>query len=108
MKRVFSAEFIPEVVHVQNLLEQSGIACTLRNERLGGAIGEIPFLEAWPQLWVDDADETRALRMLGELAAAARAQGAPAWRCSGCGEQIEGQFSECWQCGTPREVEVRG
>ena len=70
MKRVYSAEFIPEVAHVRNLLEQSGIASSLRNERLSGAIGEIPFLEAWPQLWVGDADEARALRVLDALAAA--------------------------------------
>jgi hypothetical protein len=24
------------------------------------------------------------------------------WACAGCGESIEGQFSECWNCGRDR------
>ena len=24
------------------------------------------------------------------------------WTCSGCSERIEGQFSECWNCGRER------
>ena len=26
----------------------------------------------------------------------------PAWTCPGCGERIEGQFTECWNCGRER------
>ena len=28
------------------------------------------------------------------------------WHCAGCGEEIEGQFSECWKCGRSRGDEV--
>ena len=24
------------------------------------------------------------------------------WRCPRCGETIEGQFTDCWSCGTER------
>ena len=24
------------------------------------------------------------------------------WQCTGCGEILESQFTECWQCGTSR------
>jgi len=24
------------------------------------------------------------------------------WRCAACGEEIEGQFRECWKCGSAR------
>lgn len=27
---------------------------------------------------------------------------ATGWKCKNCGESIEKQFSECWQCGTSR------
>ena len=27
---------------------------------------------------------------------------APAWRCSSCGEMVEGQFQACWKCGQLR------
>ena len=26
----------------------------------------------------------------------------PSWRCVTCGEVIEGQFSQCWRCGSER------
>ncbi len=103
MKRIFSAEFLPEVAHVRNLLEQEGIRCTLRNERLGGVTGDIPFLESWPELWVSDEQEGRANGVVAALRAAPVAPGAP-WLCAGCGEPIDGQFSECWNCGAARSA----
>ena len=36
------------------MLETAGIACEIRNDRLAGALGEIPFVECWPELWVVD------------------------------------------------------
>ena len=52
MRKVHTAESIIEIAHLRNVLEQAGIACYVRNERLGGAVGEIPFVECWPELWV--------------------------------------------------------
>ena len=26
------------------------------------------------------------------------------WKCDKCGEEIEGQFTECWNCGKGREI----
>lgn len=100
MKRVYTAELIPQVAHVRNLLEQAGIDCQMRNERLGGVTGEIPFLETWPQLWVQDVDEARARQLLADLSATHTVP-ATEWACS-CGERSGGQFSECWSCGAAR------
>jgi hypothetical protein len=83
-------------------LRAAGIRCELRNTTLSGAIGEIPFLECAPQLWITrDADEPRALEILCELR---RPAGGPGWRCTQCGEYSEPQFGACWQCGTERPV----
>ncbi len=102
MKRLISHESLAHVGHVRNLLEQSGIACVVKNEQLSGGLGEIPFLECLPELWVlRDADLPRAQALLEaiEQPAAVRAQ----WRCRGCGERNEGQFAACWQCGAMDE-----
>lgn len=101
MKRVYTAESLVQVVHVRNVLQAEGIRSELRNERLGGAVGEIPFLEAWPELWVDELDLERAKELI-ELELHSRGRAEPAWTCPGCGEEIEGQFSDCWQCGRAR------
>ncbi len=96
MKRVFRAASLLQVAHARNVLLSAGIDSELRNQYLAGALGELPMLETWPQLFVDDADEFRALRALKEAAAPPR--GSP-WVCEACGEQLEPQFTSCWRCG---------
>lgn len=99
MKQVYSAESIVQVTHVRNLLEAQGIHCELRNERLSGVIGDIPFLETWPELWVDELDFDRAQELI-EQEVHGPGLDEPSWKCPSCGEVVEGQFSECWNCGT--------
>lgn len=96
MKRVFRAATLVQVAHARNVLLAAGIQSELRNQYLAGAMGELPMMETWPQLYVDDADEKIALRAL------AVADSAPAghpWTCEDCGEKLEGQFTSCWRCG---------
>ena len=96
MKRVFRAASLLQVAHARNVLLTAGIECELRNQYLAGAMGDLPMMETWPQLFVDDADEQYALNAL------ARAASAPAgspWTCKDCGEQLEPQFTSCWRCG---------
>lgn len=82
-------------------LRGEGIACILRNDQLSSAIGEIPFIECAPELWVID-DETwpRARLLLDHWLQ--QDQGDD-WTCPRCAEQIEGQFDSCWACGAARD-----
>ena len=63
-------------------------------------MGDLPMMETWPQLYVEDADEQYALSVLAR-ASSARA-GAP-WICEECKEQLEPQFTCCWRCGQRAE-----
>jgi len=104
VKRVYTAESIVQVTHVRNVLAAEGIASELRNDRLVGVIGEIPFLETWPELWVDELDFERAQELVEqELHGPGLEE--PDWTCPACGEHIEGQFTECWSCGQERARE---
>jgi hypothetical protein len=96
MKRVFRASTLLQVAHARNVLIAAGIDSELRNQYLAGAMGDLPMLETWPQLWVEDDLEKAALRALEKAAAAP--SGAP-WTCSQCGEKLEPQFTTCWRCG---------
>jgi hypothetical protein len=100
MRRVHVSESLLEIAHLRNLLESAGIACFVRNERLGGAVGEIPFLECWPELWVCKSGQALRARGLIDEALSPRVACDP-WVCPRCGERIEGQFSECWRCAAP-------
>ncbi len=97
MKRVFRAASLLQVAHARNVLITAGIRCELRNQYLAGALGDLPMMETWPQLYVDDDDERFAL---SALARAAAAPAGTAWICSGCGEELEAQFTQCWRCGS--------
>ncbi len=99
MKTVYSASNISLVSIFQTILEGHGIACWIRNQYLSAGTGEIPPIECWPQLCVDDADFAEAERIVQEALAV---QDQAPWTCAGCGEEIEGQFSECWKCGKER------
>ncbi len=98
MKRVYRAATLLQVAHARNMLITAGIPCELRNQYLAGALGDLPMMETWPQLYVDDTDERFALSVL-----ARGTQPSPAghpWSCAGCGEVSEAQFTHCWRCGT--------
>ena len=86
---------------IKELLEREGIVCLIRNEQLFAALGEIPFLECLPELWlVDDEVWPRAKLLLDSWLK--NETGGLSWTCPSCGETLEGQFGACWNCGTQR------
>ncbi len=99
MKKLTTAASTITIHHYKNLLEAEGIPCQIRNEHLGSIMGEMPFTETWPQLWVvNDMDYDRASQLIGEDAR--DESPAQSWRCKSCGEENEGQFAACWKCAT--------
>ena len=102
MKKVFSADNLVTVAHFRNVLESEGIRTEIRNQNLGGVLGEVPFTEVWPQLWVRNAlDAPRALEIIEEVSSTTET--GDDWQCANCGSDNEAQFAACWQCG---EVEA--
>jgi len=100
VKTVYSASNISLVSIFQNILEGHGISSWIKNEFLVSGMGEIPPIECWPQLCVDDVDFARAQKITEVALSAERVM--PAWRCESCHEEGEGQFTECWKCGSSR------
>ena len=96
MKKLTSAETIVTISHYQNLLAAEGIPTEIRNQHLGGVMGEVPVFETWPQLWiVNDLDYERAKQL---IEAADNESPQEPWQCRRCGEQNEGQglfYSPC-------------
>ncbi|HEY9147956.1 MAG TPA: DUF2007 domain-containing protein [Gammaproteobacteria bacterium] len=99
LKLLYTAPNALLVNHIRNLLEAAGIASRMKNEFLGGGVGELPPTEAWPELWVAVQDVPRAQQVIDELE---QGGALPLWRCANCGEEVEGQFTACWNCGAPR------
>jgi hypothetical protein len=95
MKRVFRAASLIQVAHAKNVLLSAGIDSELRHQYLVGALGDLPIMETWPQLFVADEDETAAVRALSR---ASQAPSGSNWVCERCGENLEPQFTACWRC----------
>ena len=102
MERVYSHQSLAYLGYLKQLLEQAGIPCMIKNEGLAGGLGEIPFLECWPELWVL---EGHAADRAGELIAQAEStvDHGSDWLCRNCGESNEAQFGRCWNCGAAVE-----
>lgn len=100
MKKVTSADSLVTINHYKNLLTSEGIPAFIRNEHFGSIMGEVPFQEVWPELWVrNDLDYDRALQLIDSAGIASESPAEP-WHCPRCGTENEGQFGACWQCGS--------
>jgi len=100
MKLLMRCEHAIAAAHYAGALRAAGIDCEVRNTVLSGALGEIPFLECAPQVWIRHAlDEARARELITQLRSPV--VGDP-WTCEQCGEVLEPQFSQCWHCGAGR------
>ena len=98
MIKVFEDFDYMRVGQMQSLLEANGIGTFLKNQFGFGGTGELPFLETVPQLFVlSGKDVERARALIAEHAPDSEA--GPAWNCAQCGEENDGHFSACWNCG---------
>lgn len=102
MRKVYTSDNSAIIGHARQVLENHAIPCVVRNDFLLGGAGELPVNETWPELWViDDRDFDRARTLVDGIVATAQVC-RPPWRCASCGEQMEGQFTDCWNCGASR------
>ena len=97
MKRVFIAPSLLDAQLAVDVLSSLGIVTHIFNANVAGALGEVPFMQAQPEVWVDDdAQEARACEALAGLR---NAPPRDEKTCAHCGEPNPGNFLSCWQCG---------
>lgn len=104
LKRAYIAADPVDAHMVRGMLEAQGIAAVVKGEFAWSARGETPPMDdTAPQVWVDEQDVDAARQAIerwerGELGGQAE------WRCPSCAERLEGQFTQCWNCGAARPV----
>lgn len=100
MKTVYTAADPIMAGFIEGVLQNAGIQAHAMQAGLYGAAGEIPPNECWARVVVvheSQAEQARAV--IKEYLEAEGDPEARAWQCPRCGEQIEGQFTQCWSCG---------
>lgn len=97
MIKVYEDFNFSRVGQMQSLLESHEIQTFLKNEFGSSVVGELPFVEVIPQLFVlERKDVVRAQELISS-----EEQGVEpgeAWVCPDCGAQVDGNFSRCWRC----------
>ena len=102
MKKVYSAQDLLMLGHLKSVLEARGIRCVLRNLHLTAAMGQLPPIECWPELWVSEDEQYAEAQSIVTMAFAPLNSVKKSWKCGRCGEISEGQFFACWNCGSAR------
>ena len=102
MKPLYTARNIAEAHLLRGYLESQGVDAVVRGEYLLGAMGDLPG-DLCKVCVMDDREFALADALLQRFlrGAAARDPQAP-WYCARCGEYLEGQFTDCWNCGASR------
>ena len=95
MQKIYTDQTLLMVIHIKNLLESAHIPAELRNEYAAGAVGELSFIDAWPELWVEYEDVARAKSIVEGYLSGASGED---WLCR-CGESNGPAFASCWACG---------
>lgn len=99
MRKLYAAADLQEAYLILHRLEHAGIGARIFNEHAQGALGEIPFTHAYPEIWVIDHAELAWARAVVEAYRdTPRATGTRI--CTACGESSPDGFELCWRCGT--------
>ena len=96
MKEVYTGQ-LGKVYALRIMLGSHGIHTIVRNEMRYSRV------HIAPSVWVPDEDYEKAMELVRALESPL--PDLPEWRCPSCGEQIEDQFTQCWNCGAERKLE---
>ena len=101
MHRVYS-HFNPAMVQlVKNELDMRGIESVVKGEHLAAVVGGAAgATDAWHELWVVDEERLgEAVEVVSEVIEDDAETDAAPWTCPACGEEVDGLFAVCWNCG---------
>lgn len=96
MLKIYSAPTLPDAHLVRGLLAQAGIEARVFNENAQSVMGEIPVLQAWPEVWImDERDARQAHDVIHQFE---RPQAYGTAFCPHCHEENPAHFGACWNC----------
>lgn len=96
---VYRAADLTDAHLLLHRLHRAGIAAQVMNQHAVGALGEIPFTHAGPEVWIDEERDVERARAAVAEHETRHATSPPPQRCARCGEDNPGGFELCWRCG---------
>jgi predicted RNA-binding Zn-ribbon protein involved in translation (DUF1610 family) len=100
---VYSARDTAQAHLLANVLKSNGVEAQVSGEALSTIAGYLPAAQA--QVCVSETDQQQALPIVERFVrsgAVFTPKSSASWKCPQCGEVMEPQFTDCWNCQTPR------
>ena len=98
MIRIYLAQDIQQANLILHCLEQHDIKATILNQYTQGALGELPFTHAYPEIWVEEIFSDKAKRLITAFEKLPLNDNIIF--CSKCNEVNPENFETCWSCGS--------
>ena len=114
MREVYTARDVVDARLMKELIESRGIRAVVRGEPLSILGISIPLGRVFPSVWVEETDFERGRQLVDEFIQSLKRErerekeNTEPWACPECGEELEGQFHECWSCGAGRDSNSDG
>lgn len=104
MKKLISRSSLIELAPYEFALNVADIKFSRKNEFISGAIGELPFTEVWPELWLTNAADFEQADKICQRIKLEVNNNDIDWHCSQCEEVNANSFEFCWSCGELRRI----
>ena len=100
MLKAYTAANLQDAHILLGLLRSAGIEAHILNANAQGGLGEIPFMHAYPEIWLSNAHDMKRARQLFD-GFERPASGLQPRKCPVCGEENPAGFEICWNCAAP-------
>jgi hypothetical protein len=98
--KAYTAGDLQQAHLLLGLLQAAGIEARILNANAQGGLGEIPFVNAYPEIWLTHArDLDRARAVFDQFERPSPSM--PSRACPRCGEENPAAFEICWNCAAP-------
>ena len=103
MYEVFRDIDTAKVGMIDGILRASEIPTVLKNFTGGSNITSIPIPTLYPTIYVLNESQVGEAKELIKDFFEAVPKEREEWKCTQCGEIVDGYLSECWACQSPKE-----
>jgi len=94
MYKVYTHPNLAILASMKGLLETYNIQADIQNQYAQGAIGELSFIDSWPELWVKTERDYIAAKNILKTDDEHHED----WTCQQCNELNNASFDFCWKC----------
>jgi len=98
MIRIYLAQDIQQANLILHLLEHHNINVKILNQYTQGALGELPFTQAYPEIWVEEKHGDSAKKLIKNFEKLPLNNNTVF--CCNCNEVNPENFETCWSCGS--------